>query len=122
MRDDRGRRVERGPGVTRETVGVGVACFVIGTVVGAVAMASFAIGSTIVVLFFFGLIMAGLMYATDLAFRKAGDPPTPLADCRACGFSLVGLHRAQDGCTVCPECGHAWRLGARTQDPPTIAS
>jgi len=30
--------------------------------------------------------------------------------CRACTFSLAGLVPEPDGCTVCPECGAAWKL------------
>ena len=33
--------------------------------------------------------------------------------CRACGFALNGLPECEDGCTVCPECGAAWRLEER---------
>lgn len=31
--------------------------------------------------------------------------------CGACGYSLLRLVEASDGCTVCPECGAAWKLG-----------
>ena len=31
--------------------------------------------------------------------------------CAACGYALEGVHTEQDGCTVCPECGAAWKLG-----------
>jgi len=30
--------------------------------------------------------------------------------CPACGFDLVPSPVESDGCTVCPECGAAWRL------------
>lgn len=30
--------------------------------------------------------------------------------CAACGYCLSGLVVETDGCTVCPECGAAWRL------------
>ena len=30
--------------------------------------------------------------------------------CASCGYSLAGLPPAPDGCTVCPECGSAWKL------------
>jgi hypothetical protein len=32
--------------------------------------------------------------------------------CPSCGYSLGDLAAQPDGCTVCPECGAAWRLGA----------
>jgi hypothetical protein len=30
--------------------------------------------------------------------------------CPACGYSIRELAAEPDGCTVCPECGAAWRL------------
>jgi hypothetical protein len=30
--------------------------------------------------------------------------------CPACGYRLSGIAPADDGCTVCPECGAAWRF------------
>ena len=33
-----------------------------------------------------------------------------LSRCASCGYSLKGIHADADGCTVCPECGAAWRL------------
>jgi hypothetical protein len=30
--------------------------------------------------------------------------------CPACGYEIGSLPAATDGCTVCPECGAAWRL------------
>ncbi|MBX3323084.1 MAG: hypothetical protein KF757_08860 [Phycisphaeraceae bacterium] len=30
--------------------------------------------------------------------------------CLVCGYELVGLAAEHDGCTVCPECGGAWRV------------
>ena len=33
--------------------------------------------------------------------------------CPACAYRLVQLDADEDGCTVCPECGAAWRLKAR---------
>lgn len=31
--------------------------------------------------------------------------------CAACGYGLGECAAAEDGCTVCPECGAAWNLG-----------
>jgi hypothetical protein len=31
--------------------------------------------------------------------------------CPSCGYDLTGCDTAEDGCTVCPECGAAWRIG-----------
>lgn len=30
--------------------------------------------------------------------------------CATCGYAIEGLVPEVDGCTVCPECGSAWRL------------
>jgi hypothetical protein len=32
--------------------------------------------------------------------------------CATCGYPLAGLPVASDGCTVCSECGSAWRIRA----------
>ena len=32
--------------------------------------------------------------------------------CASCGYSMVQLEPDGDGCTVCPECGSAWRIPA----------
>jgi hypothetical protein len=32
--------------------------------------------------------------------------------CASCGYSLADLIAASDGCTLCPECGSAWRIPA----------
>jgi hypothetical protein len=34
-----------------------------------------------------------------------------LGRCPACQYSMASLVAEADGCTVCPECGGAWRLG-----------
>jgi len=31
--------------------------------------------------------------------------------CASCGYVLGSLPAASDGCTLCPECGAAWKLG-----------
>ena len=45
--------------------------------------------------------------------------------CATCGYVLDGVQPESDGCTVCPECGSAWRLNggknARPCTSPTIA-
>jgi hypothetical protein len=30
--------------------------------------------------------------------------------CPSCGYPLHGLEQQPDGCTLCPECGAAWRI------------
>lgn len=39
--------------------------------------------------------------------------------CASCGYSLREIDAAPDGCTVCPECGSAWRITSKDQSPPT---
>lgn len=31
--------------------------------------------------------------------------------CPSCGYGIVGVRCEPDGCTVCPECDAAWRMG-----------
>lgn len=33
--------------------------------------------------------------------------------CPSCGYGIVGVRCEPDGCTVCPECGAAWRMGSQ---------
>ncbi len=35
--------------------------------------------------------------------------------CICCGYDLSGLHREEDGCFVCPECGGAWKLYSQAE-------
>lgn len=37
--------------------------------------------------------------------------------CAACGVRLAEFDPESDGCTVCPECGAAWRLPAKDSEP-----
>ena len=37
--------------------------------------------------------------------------------CPACGYDLHDLKAEVDGCTVCPECGAAWRIEASKTEP-----
>ena len=36
--------------------------------------------------------------------------------CASCSYQLADLHPAPDSCTVCPECGAAWKLNSRLQE------
>jgi hypothetical protein len=42
-----------------------------------------------------------------LETARAKLPPV----CPSCRYHLAGLPTEPDGCTVCPECGAAWRFG-----------
>lgn len=37
--------------------------------------------------------------------------------CPSCHYDLVGLSSQSDGCTVCPECGAAWRFTPIQSNP-----
>lgn len=37
--------------------------------------------------------------------------------CASCGYSLREIDAAPDGCTVCPECGSAWRSSSKRESP-----
>ena len=37
--------------------------------------------------------------------------------CFGCQYDLANLNACDDGCTVCPECGAAWKLGTATSPP-----
>ena len=32
--------------------------------------------------------------------------------CPGCGYQIHDVHPEEDGCSVCPECGGAWRVGS----------
>ncbi len=42
--------------------------------------------------------------------------------CGSCAHDLHAIHAEADGCTVCPECGAAWRVGAEQQAPIASAA
>ncbi|HLP82761.1 MAG TPA: zinc ribbon domain-containing protein [Phycisphaerales bacterium] len=42
-----------------------------------------------------------------------------LRRCPSCDFSLMEITAEADGCTVCPECGAAWRIPAEAIAPGT---
>jgi len=47
-----------------------------------------------------------------------------LGHCGACGYNLLDLRPADDGCVQCPECGAAWHIQRRTHiglDPERLA-
>ena len=70
------------------------------------------VGDVVLTLFTLGMVPI-------LAVGIAGRPMSVVIDtlrgharCPACIYDLAGCPVAEeDGCTVCPECGAAWRLG-----------
>jgi hypothetical protein len=57
-----------------------------------------------------GLGMLCWLMLPRRASRRIAAWRTRHGVCGACAYTLKGLERAPDGCTVCPECGAAWRL------------
>jgi hypothetical protein len=72
-------------------------------------------GSVRFVLVAGGLAVATLPFFSGPIARRAAEKmrrrlgPMPLV-CPSCGYDLRALPAESDGCTVCPECGAAWRL------------
>jgi hypothetical protein len=42
-------------------------------------------------------------------YRWASARCVRFGHCPACGYDIRGIPAAPDGCTVCPECGAAWK-------------
>lgn len=57
-----------------------------------------------VCLMMWSIFSLGAWFWRDLCVRAR--------QCAACGYPIGDLPPADDGCTVCPECGGAWRLPA----------
>ena len=59
-----------------------------------------------------GLACIGILHLrlAELRSQLVGLPPV----CLACTRDLTGVPPQDDGCTVCPECGAAWRLAPKS--------
>lgn len=85
------------------------------------AFNSQAIGMTIAMIVFvlaYGII--GWVVVTAIFRRNAQRIARTIAaagHCPTCGYSFAELEAAADGCTVCPECGGAWRAAAPATEP-----
>lgn len=76
-----------------------------------VAIAAPLIGTLLFVWAIVGFVsMAIAARATPQMCERVFESRISQNKCRACSFSLDGLSPQPDGCTVCPECGAAWRL------------
>lgn len=60
---------------------------------------------------------AVFLYFGMVQFRNLGDKPYMVARalrlrhrCGTCAYDLSGCTPELDGCTICPECGSAWRI------------
>ncbi len=71
--------------------------------------AMFAMPPLVVVVF----VWAGRRYLRDRYHRVI----LTKGYCPSCGYRLVSARPEGDGCTVCPECGAAWRL---PEEPVTL--
>jgi len=72
-------------------------------------------------LFFNSLVMT--LYSYAYTWKSAGHGRDALLAsglCPSCGYGIVGVRCEADGCTVCPECGAAWRMehGPDGRDAP----
>jgi hypothetical protein len=59
------------------------------------------------------LAVAAMPVALIVVLRRKRERVSQLSKtqaCLACGYSLKDLPSDPDGCTICPECGAAWRL------------
>ncbi len=74
-------------------------------------------------------VWAGIVWTLNRYLARRGNPRRThrigslLAShglCPSCAYGLADLSPEADGCTVCPECGGAWRRGVRTAAGPGI--
>jgi len=74
------------------------------------------------------LVKAGVVFGVPLlvfsaiaywAIRRKAElrasAAVELGFCGGCGYRLNGLAQEQDGCSVCPECGAAWKIENNSQ-------
>ncbi len=111
MRDDRGKFVRDRNGLFGPLWVERYAVFALGLFVG-MFLLSFAPQG--IALLLVTMSVLGLLLFTNVWYDKAEEPPSHVDLCLACGFKLDGLVEASDGCTVCPECGAAWRRDRTT--------
>ncbi len=68
------------------------------------------------------VIFTRLMKVSLIRWQSRGL--VAIGRCPSCGYDLLNLPVADDGCSVCPECGAAWRVGSDDQSPdagePTV--
>ena len=74
----------------------------------------------IFVMFSIGYILSRIQRRNSLKLNSEGV--LFAGRCPACGYDLKTVRRDPDGCTVCTECGAAWRLGSMTLSKSTAPS
>lgn len=58
------------------------------------------------------VLVARRLLASEIARFMVGA-----GACASCDYPLAGVPEAVDGCTVCPECGSAWRRDEQGSSP-----
>ncbi|MCC5821808.1 MAG: hypothetical protein LAT64_00810 [Phycisphaerales bacterium] len=145
IRDDRGQartiRPPRGAGVMRTGLSAGQELWrdyarvvrngrswiyhmvISGTCVGLAAGAASAALSGPSHQTMYGVVAVGLIavaVVNPIAIRrrrsKLAGQLAWFSECLACAYPLDELEPDPDGCTVCPECGAAWRIGVQPSD------
>lgn len=104
-----------GVGITTAALGFGLTVFVSPTGPSSVQGTLLQIGSA--VLMFIGFLLCAVGIQRIVIVRKIpGAAERALREalfrgvCGVCGYAICGLEPENDGCTVYPECGAAWRL------------
>lgn len=62
-----------------------------------------------------GMVVASSPILTASLLRHASNGVLAAGRCPSCYYHLSLLQTEDDGCTVCPGCGAAWRLAERKQ-------
>ena len=94
-------------------------CAVVITVFGVLAMrngASNPFAVPIVVVVAYAMLVVAWWTDTRTFRRMTAECATLPPSCVCCAYDLAGVPVAQDGCTVCPECGAAWDFDAFDSD------
>jgi len=72
------------------------------------------------------IVIPVVVIAATLSIVSIRSRATRIADaiaaegyCPSCAYPLAEIEKAHDGCTICPECGAAWRVSAREPNDPS---
>lgn len=114
MRDDRGKKASARLWSGQTAAHGLVVLFVLPFVITAVVIAINQPYGVLILLATLGppLILLGIVIATGRLDPRREEFETVKAarGCPACLYSLEGCREEADGCTICPECGAAWRM------------
>ena len=80
------------------------------TVVIVVAFVAFLVAPPMVVLLLPLAFVTWLLWWFFTGRQEAAERMAAGGACPSCEYELTGLVAEQDGATVCPECGAAWKL------------